>query len=81
VTCDRRHGWQFREGLPTIPEINGEAVLRENRQRRRIGVQAEIRFPSHPLGGNGGQAGRGPACARCPFGLAFALDTTTPGVG
>ena len=25
---DRKYGWQFRKGLPTILEINGEAVLR-----------------------------------------------------
>ena len=26
---DRDFGWQFRKGLPTILEINGEAVLRK----------------------------------------------------
>jgi hypothetical protein len=54
ATRDREHGWQFRKGLPTILEINGEAVLRRDWRRRRIGVRAEVRFVSYPLGGNGG---------------------------
>jgi hypothetical protein len=51
---DRRHGWQFRKGLPTILEINGAAVLRKDWRRRRLGVRADIRFVSYPLGGGGG---------------------------
>jgi hypothetical protein len=54
ATRDRRHGWQFRKGLPTILEINGEAVLRKDWRRRRIGARAEVRFVSYPLGGGGG---------------------------
>jgi hypothetical protein len=42
------------KGLPTILEINGEAVLRKDWWRRRIGVRADVRFVSYPLGGNGG---------------------------
>jgi hypothetical protein len=52
ATCDRKHGWQFRKGLPTILEINGEAVLRRDWRRRRIGARADVRFVSYPLGGN-----------------------------
>jgi hypothetical protein len=26
ATRDRKYGWHFRKGLPTILEINGEAV-------------------------------------------------------
>jgi hypothetical protein len=29
ATRDPRYGWQFRKGLPTILEIDGEAVLRK----------------------------------------------------
>jgi hypothetical protein len=54
ATRDRRYGWQFRKGLPTILEINGEAVLRTDWRRRRIGARADVRFVSYPLGGNGG---------------------------
>jgi hypothetical protein len=50
---DSRYGWQFRKGLPTICEINGEAVLRRDWRRRRIRATDELRFVSHPLGGNG----------------------------
>ena len=46
ATRDRRYGWQFRKGLPTILEINGEAVLRRDWRRRRIGARAEVRFVS-----------------------------------
>src|SRR5215468_8435172 len=53
---DRKYGWQFRKGLPTILEINGEAVLRRDWRRRRIGACAEVRFVSCPRGG--GEAGR-----------------------
>src|SRR5262245_60025163 len=54
ATRDRKYGWQFRKGLPTILEINREAVLRRDWRRRRIGARAEVRFVSYPLGGNGG---------------------------
>jgi hypothetical protein len=37
---DRHYGWRFRKGLPTILEINGEAVLRKQWTRRRIAVPA-----------------------------------------
>ncbi|OKO83380.1 hypothetical protein AC629_22835 [Bradyrhizobium sp. NAS80.1] len=51
---DRRYGWQFRKGLPTVLEINGEAVLRKSWSRRRIAANDNVRFVSYPLGGNGG---------------------------
>jgi hypothetical protein len=35
ATRDRTYGWQFRKGLPTILEINGEAVMRRDWRRRR----------------------------------------------
>ena len=54
ATRDRKYGWQFRKGLPTILEINGKAVLRRDWRRRRIGARADVRFVSYPLGGNGG---------------------------
>ncbi len=50
---DRAYGWQFRKGLPTILEINGEAVLRKQWRRRRIAANDNIRFVSYPLGGGG----------------------------
>ncbi|WP_456705852.1 host specificity factor TipJ family phage tail protein [Bradyrhizobium sp. USDA 4452] len=54
---DREYGWQFRKGLPTILEINGEAVLRKDWRRRRIRAADVVRFTSYPLGGgNGGGA-------------------------
>src|SRR5882757_7287176 len=51
---DRQSGWQFKKGLPTILEINGEAVLRKQWTRRRIGANDNVRFVSYPLGGAGG---------------------------
>lgn len=54
ATRDRKYGWQFRKGLPTILEINGEAVLRKDWRRRRIRVSDSVRLVSYPLGGNGG---------------------------
>jgi hypothetical protein len=54
ATRDRTYGWQFRKGLPTVLEINGEAVLRRDWRCRRIGVRADVRIVSYPLGGNGG---------------------------
>lgn len=53
---DRQFGWQFRRGLPTILEINGEPVLRKLWARRRIAANDNVRFVSRPLGG-GGRAG------------------------
>lgn len=53
ATRDRRYGWQFKKGLPTILEINGEAVLRRDWRRRRIRARDSVRFVSYPLGGNG----------------------------
>jgi hypothetical protein len=55
ATRDRDYGWQFKKGLPTILEINGEAVLRKQWTRRRIAANDNVRFVSFPLGsGNGG---------------------------
>lgn len=53
---DRVYGWQFRKGLPTVLEINGEAVLRKSWSRRRIAANDNVRFVSYPLGGGGGGA-------------------------
>jgi hypothetical protein len=53
ATRDRCYGWQFRKGLPTVLEINGEAVLRREWRRRRIGTADAVRFVSYPLGGGG----------------------------
>jgi hypothetical protein len=39
----QKYGWQFRKGLPTILEINGEAVLRRDWRRRRIGARTDVR--------------------------------------
>ncbi len=54
ATRDRKYGWQFKKGLPTILEINGEAVLRRDWRRRRIRASDVVRFVSYPLGGNSG---------------------------
>ncbi|MGY3689935.1 hypothetical protein ACVIGA_000015 [Bradyrhizobium sp. USDA 3240] len=51
---DCEFGWQFKKGLPTVLEINGEAVLRKDWRSRRIGSTDAVRFMSYPLGGNGG---------------------------
>ena len=53
ATRDRKYGWQFRKGLPTVLEINGEAVLRGDWRRRHIGARGDVRFVSYPLGGGG----------------------------
>ncbi|MBB4395164.1 hypothetical protein [Bradyrhizobium sp. ERR14] len=34
ATRGRKYGWQFKKGLPTILEMNGEAVLRRDWRRR-----------------------------------------------
>ncbi|UFX42057.1 DUF1983 domain-containing protein [Bradyrhizobium sp. 41S5] len=51
---DRTYGWQFAKGLPTILEINGEAVLRKEWRRRRISSADQVRFLSFPRGGGQG---------------------------
>jgi hypothetical protein len=48
---DRKYGWQFKKGLPTILEINGEPVLRKFWRCRRIAANDAVRFTSYPLGG------------------------------
>ncbi len=53
---DRQYGWQFRKGLPTVLEINGEAVLRKSWSRRRIAANDNVRFVSYPLGGGNNTA-------------------------
>jgi sulfur carrier protein ThiS len=55
ATKDRQYGWQFRKGLPTVLEINGEAVLRKAWATRRVAANDNVRFVSYPLGrqGNG----------------------------
>jgi hypothetical protein len=74
-----RHGWQFREGLPTTPEINGRGRAARELATSRIGVQAEVRFPSHPLGGNGGPS-RSWACLRSlPFRPCFRIGYDNAG--
>jgi hypothetical protein len=69
ATRNRKYGWQFRKGLPTILEINGEAVLRRDWRCRRIGMRAEVRFVSCPSRGRRRrewvQAGRRPRRADC----------------
>lgn len=58
ATRDSKYGWQFKKGLPTILEINGEAVLRRDWRRRRIGAKDFVRFVSYPLGGGGGNTAK-----------------------
>ncbi|WP_439360712.1 hypothetical protein [Bradyrhizobium sp. DASA03007] len=53
---DRQYGWQFKKGLPTVLEINGEAVLRKSWSRRRIAANDNVRFVSYPLGGGNNTA-------------------------
>jgi hypothetical protein len=53
---DPIYGWQFRKGLPTTCEINGEPVLRAEWRRRRIKLGEQLRFLSYPLGSDGGGA-------------------------
>ncbi|MFT4115602.1 hypothetical protein [Bradyrhizobium sp.] len=50
---DRKYGWQFKKGLPTTLEINGEPVLRKSWARRRIAANDNVRFVSYPMGGGG----------------------------
>lgn len=53
ATKDRRYGWQFKKGLPTILEVNGEPVLRKFWRSTRISASDSVRFVSFPLGGRG----------------------------
>ena len=53
ATKDKKYGWQFRKGLPTILEINGEAVLRKAWRTTRVEAGDYVRFVSYPLGGKG----------------------------
>ncbi len=48
---DPRYGWQFRKRLPTILEVNGEAVLRKDWRRTKIAANDNVRFVSFPRGG------------------------------
>ncbi|MBN8978006.1 MAG: DUF1983 domain-containing protein [Rhizobiales bacterium] len=47
---DPRYGWQFRKRLPTILEVNGEAVLRKDWRRTKIAANDNVRFVSFPRG-------------------------------
>ncbi|MGB3390216.1 MAG: host specificity factor TipJ family phage tail protein, partial [Pseudaminobacter sp.] len=51
---DPKYGWQFRRGLPTILEVNGECVLRKDWRKTRIAANDNVRFVSFPRGGKGG---------------------------
>ena len=48
---DPRYGWQFRKRLPTLLEVNGEAVLRKDWRRTKIAANDNVRFVSYPRGG------------------------------
>ncbi|MES2030834.1 MAG: host specificity factor TipJ family phage tail protein [Pseudomonadota bacterium] len=50
---DRQYGWQFKKGLPTVLEVNGEPVLRKFWTSTRIAANDNVRFVSYPLGGQG----------------------------
>lgn len=54
ATKDRTYGWQFKKGLPTVLEVNGEPVLRRFWTTTRIAANDNVRFVSFPLGGQGG---------------------------
>lgn len=51
---DPKYGWQFRKGLPTILEVNGECVLRKDWRKTRIAANDNVRFVSFPNGGGKG---------------------------
>ncbi|MCO5129278.1 MAG: hypothetical protein M9932_01770 [Xanthobacteraceae bacterium] len=55
ATRDPKYGWQFSKRLPTILEVNGEAVLRKDWRRTKIAANDNVRFVSFPRGGNGKQ--------------------------
>lgn len=46
-----KYGWQFQTRLPTMLEINGEAILRRDWRRTRIAANDNVRFVSMPRGG------------------------------
>ncbi len=50
---DPQYGWQFRKGLPTVLEVNGEPVLRKQWRHTKIAANDNVRFVSYPLGGQG----------------------------
>ncbi len=50
---DPTYGWQFRKGLPTVLEVNGEPVLRKQWRHTKIAANDNVRFVSYPLGGQG----------------------------
>jgi sulfur carrier protein ThiS len=56
ATKDRKYGWQFKKGLPTVLEVNGEPVLRRFWTTTRIAANDSVRFVSYPLGGQGSGA-------------------------
>jgi len=51
ATRDPEYGWQFRKRLPTILEVNGEAILRKDWRRTKIAANDNVRFVSFPRGG------------------------------
>lgn len=53
ATRDPKYGWQFRKGLPTILEVNGDCVLRKDWRKTRIAANDNVRFVSFPNGGGG----------------------------
>ena len=50
---DRESGWQFKNRLPTVVEVNGASVLRKQWRSTRIAANDNVRFISYPLGGGG----------------------------
>lgn len=46
-----KYGWQFQTRLPTVLEINGEAILRKDWRRTKITANDNVRFVSMPRGG------------------------------
>ncbi|MGN6311714.1 MAG: hypothetical protein ACTHNN_19410 [Xanthobacteraceae bacterium] len=47
---DPQYGWQFQKRLPTILEVNGEAILRKDWRRTKIAANDKVRFVSFPRG-------------------------------
>lgn len=58
ATKDKVYGWQFKKGLPTVLEVNGESVLRKNWRSTRIAANDNVRFVSYPLGGGNSSTGK-----------------------
>lgn len=54
ATKDATYGWQFKNGLQTVLEINGEPVLRADWRKTRISANDNVRFISKPHGGGKG---------------------------